>query len=75
MFHCERLNGFGLDERDVLARFVVGVEVAVAFNSSTGDDANRSLLDGRVATWRTNEDALDVQGCLGRCGCADLCAA
>jgi hypothetical protein len=42
----------------------MGVEVAVAFNSSTGDDANRILPDRRVAAWRTDEDALNAHGCL-----------
>jgi hypothetical protein len=74
MLLCKCLNRLGLDKRDVLARFVMGVEVAVAFNSGAGDDSNRLLLDRRIAAWRTDEDALNAHGCLGRCGCADVCA-
>jgi hypothetical protein len=66
----KRFNLLGLDERDVLARFATGVEVAVTFDSSTGDDANRLSLDRRVAARRTDEDALDAHGCLRRSGCA-----
>jgi hypothetical protein len=58
------LNCLGLDKRDVLARFVMGIEVAVAFDSSAGDDANRLMLNRRVATWRTDEDVLNAHGCL-----------
>jgi hypothetical protein len=68
-------NLLGLDERDVLARFVTGIEVAVAFDSSAGDDANRLTLDRCVAAWRTDEDSLNAHGCLRRCACADGCAA
>ena len=64
MLPRKRFNLFGLDERDVLARFVMGVKVAVAFDSSTGDDTNRLLFDWRIAAWRTDEDALNAHGCL-----------
>ena len=64
MLLCKGLNCLGLDKRDVLARFGIGVEVTVAFDSSAGDDANRLVLDRRVAAWRTDEDALNAHGCL-----------
>ena len=60
----KRFDLFGLDERDVLARFTMGAKVAVAFDSSAGDDADQLLFDRRVAARRTDEDALNAHGCL-----------
>jgi hypothetical protein len=40
------------------------VEVAIAFDSSAGNDANRLSLDRRVAAWRTDEDTLNAHGYL-----------
>jgi len=71
----KRFDLFGLDERDVLARFTMGAKVAVAFDSSAGDDANRLTLDCRVTAWRTDEDALNAHECPSSSGWVDVCAA
>ena len=56
-FAIEVLDDFGFDQRQVLTRLILGIEVAVAFDPRTHDYADAGDFDERAARLRGQENA------------------